>query len=371
MSAAQKPEPGNAVATVESSAEKPAISYALRTRTAEILATPEARGMIAPFIPRGVDYEHVLLEVHRCATNNAEILDCTPASIIQAVGQAVETGLVIGKTIHLVPVNTKISKRGQPDAWEKRLQAWTDYKGDIELVVWSGAARFVDAQAVYEGDFFDWQLGDTPYVKHRPPLDAAKRGKMIAFYSVAFLNGTGTLKKIVVMSLADVEKIRAKSKQWNPEKVKECPEWYGIKTAVHRNCKILPKNRRLASVIAMMDAREAHEGGEELVLELDPAQRIDGVASAPTIASSSATREFKGDAPAPAVTDARSSAAQFPLPFGRDSKGKPIGELPEQTLLDAYGWAKEQTDPEKQYPAFIAAAEELLEERRIAKDGAA
>lgn len=337
-----------AVVTTESSPEKPAISYALRSPTAAVLNTDEARAHIVPLIARGVSWEEVLLEVNRAATINQDILRCDPQSIIMAVGIAVQTGLVIGKTIHLVPLAGK-------------LQAWTDYKGDIELVLGSGAARAVDAQAVYENDFFEYELGDTPFVKHRPAL-GAKRGKLIAGYCIAWINGTGTLKKITVMSLDQVEKIRAKSKSWSPSKVPECPDWYVIKTCVHRNCKALPKNPRLARVLALFDHQDQIDGEDQ---ELDPANRIDVPATAAIAASSSASGEFE-ETPPPAP--APSKAASFALPFGKTLKGTPIGELDPAKLLEAYQWAKAQKDGEAEWKEFIAAAEELMEERRIAAE---
>lgn len=241
--------------------------YALTMPIGQILQSPEARAQIQALLPEGADFERVIIEVHRAATNNPDILKCTPASIINAVGTAVQTGLQIGREIHLVPVSGK-------------LQAWNDYKGDITLVLWSGAARHVDAQAVYSGDTFEFELGDSPWVKHRPQIDPAKRGKLIAAYCIAWLNSMGTLKKIVVMPLADIEKIRKNSKSWNPDKVRDCPEWYAIKTTVHRNCKMLPKNRRLATVLAMLDSREQADQVSE---ELDPANRVDPLAEAPAI----------------------------------------------------------------------------------------
>ena len=210
------PVRSTAVATT-SQVEPPAKPYALSSPIAKILQSPEALALLIPLVPHGVELEQLLFEVVKAATNNPEIQDCTHASIIQAVGTAIQSGLVIGKTIHLVPVNKKVG-----NGYEKRLECWTDYKGDIELVIWSGAARHVDAQCVYEGDYFEFEQGDSPRVVHRPAL--TNRGAIIATYCIAYLNGTGTLKKVVVMPLEDIEKVRKNSKQWSPEKFKVCPD---------------------------------------------------------------------------------------------------------------------------------------------------
>ena len=49
------------------------------------------------------------------------------------------------------------------------------------------------------------------------------------------------------LTLAEVEETRKKSRSWGPDKVRDCPEWYGCKTATRRLLKLLPKNPKLAS----------------------------------------------------------------------------------------------------------------------------
>lgn len=277
MAASTPPTQGTAIARRSADAVDPYVQdqpvpapsggtpYALTTPIAKILQSDAARAVIQPLVPHGVSWERVIMEVHRAAVDNPQILKCTEQSIIKAVGQAVETGLVIGKTIHLVPLkNTKANVL--------ELNAWTDYKGDIELVLWSGAARHVDAHAVYAGDQFTFELGSNPFVRHIPELNPAKRGKLVAGYSVALLNGSGTIKKIVVMPIDEIERIRKGSRQWSPDRVAVCPDWYVEKTCIHRNTKTLPRNRRLATVMAIMDSREA---ADRVDSELDGLNQIE------------------------------------------------------------------------------------------------
>lgn len=350
-----------------------AVAYALRSRVAEILQDDQARAQIVPLLPKGVTFEEVILEVHRAATREPKILQCTAPSIIMAVGTAVQTGLVIGKTIHLVPVNTKVG-----NGYEQRLNAWTDYKGDIELVVRAGAARLVDAQAIYEGDVFEHMAGTHPYIKHQPTLDPKKRGGIIGAYAVAWINGSGSIKKVCVLTLADIEKVRKGSKQWGPDKVKECPDWYAQKTAIHRVCKTLPKSERLANVLALFEAQEAADLGADGDETLDPSMRIaapDSVASDFATSSDAAKQEMPTPdaqwepAVAAPVEPTHSKAWRFPLPFGEKAGllGKPIGELDPKDLANARKWAEGKGT----YPEFIAAVDELLEERRFAEEDAA
>lgn len=245
--------------------------YALQAPIAKFLQSDPAKAAIVPMLPKGVDYETVLVEVYRAWLNNKDIGECTQASIILAVSSAVQSGLQIGKTVHLVPVNVKVSKKGEPDAWEKRLQAWNDYKGDIELVIGAGGARHIEANPVFANDVFEFELGGEPFVKHRPPMK--DRGALIGAYAVAWI--TPVIKKIDVMPLAEVEAIRAKSKQW--ANLRECPPWYAVKSVLHRICKTLPKNQRLLQVLATMERQQIAIEGEER--ELDVSNMVEEIPS--------------------------------------------------------------------------------------------
>ena len=106
-------KPSTAVATIE----PPATPYALRSPIADVLRSEEARAVIAPLIPKGVDFEEVLIEVYRAYTATPEIARCTAPSIALAVGTAVQLGLQIGRTVHLVPVRKKVSKANEPERY--------------------------------------------------------------------------------------------------------------------------------------------------------------------------------------------------------------------------------------------------------------
>lgn len=384
MSTAAKPEPGTAVAVNE------ARPYALKSPIAELLQSEKALAIIGPMVPHGVDYRQVISEVYRAATKDAKILKCTPTSIIDAVSTVVQTGLVVGKTIYLVPQRTKISQRGEPDQYEERLQAWTHYVGDIELVVRSGAARHVVGEAVYAGDQFDVRLGMDPNINHVPSIDPAKRGALIGAYSIAYLNSAWTQRKVTWVPLADVEKVRKSSKSWSPEKVKECPDWYAIKTAIRRNCKTLPKNEKLAKVLAIFEREEASDRGEEiestaytlspaLPREPHPRQLMPATATENPYdldaSGGEQVRDVPAETPAPRTAGQRAAAEEaakgedpyaptMPFKQGAAAKDSPISKASDKDLADAIRFASDVP----KYAEFVTAAEDELERRRIADD---
>lgn len=233
--------PGTALAPVRKSA------------VAKLLDNDVARGVIMPLLARGADYGRIIQETYLAAKENPDILSCTAESVVRAVAKAVSWDLVIGETVHLVPFNVKVSKQGEQDAWEKRLKAVQDYKGKIELIVRSGSARSVNAECVYEGDFFEMELGSDPYIRHRPERAAAKRGAMLGAYAVADL-GQRFKPVIKWMTTAEINEIRTKhSKQWARG---DLTGWYARKTATHQLAKMLPKNARMAKVLAAFDEEE-------------------------------------------------------------------------------------------------------------------
>ena len=240
----------------------------------DMLSSPTAAAVLVPLIPKGVDLTTVATEVYRVAAENPDILKCTETSVVLAVSDCLRAELIIGKEVHLVPVNTKVSK--DPEKYELRCQAWNDYKGDIALVRRSGAARNVVAEAVYENDLFEPHLGTEQFVRHIPPIKGP-RGKMIGAYAIAFI--TNTMNKVKWMPLEEIEAIRAKSKSWSPKRVQVCPDWYAKKTAIHAVTKDLPKNPKLARVLAMFEHQEAIDRAEEAEYTIEtPAQREGQVA---------------------------------------------------------------------------------------------
>ena len=249
--AAVRPEPSTGMSLV-------------RQKVSAILMSEEAKTQIAPLLSPGVSLERVVSTIYQVVAENPELLECTPASLIMAVGKGVKWDLEFGETVHLVPFNVNLAKKDQQPRWEKRAKAIRDYKGDIELVVRSGAARYVDAQCFYENEPFKYEQGTNPYIEHYPIVDTVARGKMVGAYGWARISQRDPLK-ISVMSVTEIDKIRQeKSKS---HKAGALPDWYARKTMVHQVTKSIPKNRKLAEVLREFEKEEEEipEGEFEIV----------------------------------------------------------------------------------------------------------
>lgn len=259
-----------------STAQQPTPVLSLvRQKVTSILLSPEAKAQIVPLLPHGVSLERVVSTIHQVVAENPEILECTPESIVMAVGRGVKQDLEFGDTAHLVPFNVNVAKKGEKPRYEKRAKMLRDFKGDIELVKRAGAARDVQAHCFYANEPLKYEQGTNPYIEHHPIVDVQKRGAMLGAYAYARID-VHTLK-ISVMSVAEIDEIRkAKSKSW---KEGPLPPWYARKTLVHQVCKEIPKNPKLREVEKEFAREEEEiENGEFEVVE---EERSGAVASSP------------------------------------------------------------------------------------------
>ena len=170
--------------------------------------------------------------------NNPDLLKCDRRSLWNAMMRAAQDGLLPD------------GRDGAIVAYKGKAQ-WMPMIGGIRKKVRnSGEISTWDVQCVYQNDQFDFELGDEPFIRHKPAL--TNRGSMIAAYSVAKLKD-GSLSR-EVMSIEEIEGVRGKSKAefgpWNdpvfyPEMVR--------KTVARRHSKLLPMSSDLDDLIRRDD----------------------------------------------------------------------------------------------------------------------
>ena len=148
---------------------------------------------------------------------------------------------------------TKAAQMGlMPDGREGAIVTFKDQAqwmpmvaGIMKLVRNSGEISTWSVQAVYENDQFDFCLGDDEHITHKPTL--ASRGKMIAVYSIVTMKDGEKSRE--VMSVEDVNSIRARSRSGNSGPwVSDFAEM-AKKTVVRRHAKRLPLSTDIDGVI--------------------------------------------------------------------------------------------------------------------------
>jgi recombination protein RecT len=228
---------------------------------------------IARVLPRSMDPERFQGIVLHALIQNPELLECTPASILDSVLQAAREGLEPTGGIGgawLVGFNTNTGTRENP-RWEKRAQLIRDYRGLSRMAIRSGAASKIAAHPVRDGDFFEYELGTDPKIVHRPLI--GNNAEAHTFYAIAWLPDGA--QQAEVMTRAQVEHIRGKSKSWNAER--PSGPWHtdfdqmARKTVIKRLVNYLPLSPETR---AQLQAEEAAEFGDTMA----PVIRVAAVA---------------------------------------------------------------------------------------------
>lgn len=186
-----------------------------------------------------------------------KLAECDPRSIFAGVILASQLGLELGVMGHgwLVPYG------GQA-------QFIPGWRGIVDLVHRSGRAM-VWTGCVFEGDVFDFQLGDNPYVRHRPSgLNDDDDSKIIAAYSIGKIKGMD----YSIVECWPITKIKRHLERYNKVGKRhyayENMEMYARKVVLLQTIKYLPASVELNT---MSQAEYAYTSGTPQELSIDTA----------------------------------------------------------------------------------------------------
>jgi len=252
-------------------------------------------------LPAHIPAERFIRVVMTAVQRNPKLLRCTRQSFFNACMSAANDGLLPdGREGAIVPFSEDEDGRGGK----------SDQAGWIPMVAGlrkkvrnAGILSDWNVQVVQEGDQFDYALGDTPYIHHKPAPTGGRARKVLFAYSIAtFPDGT---KSREVMNFDQIEDIRKKSKAkrgpWSD------PTFYpemARKTVARLHSKQLPQSTDLDRLLQRDDALYDFTGAGDKREAIAPAQRPSSVAAA--------LDQFGGgaeDAPSPP----KSSPANAPL----------------------------------------------------------
>lgn len=161
---------------------------------------------------------------------------CSVASLWQALTSAAELGLDPGGALghaYLVP-------------FKDTCQLIIGYRGFIELARRSGSLAQIEAHVVHEHDTYEVEFGSAPKLRHVPKLDGDP-GKPVFVYMVARLRDGSA--HVEVMTIHEVEKIRARSRSGNNGPWQTDFEEMAKKTVVRRGMKYLPLSPELSKAM--------------------------------------------------------------------------------------------------------------------------
>lgn len=221
------------------------MSTAVATKSIDTLKSllEKAKPSIQSLLPSHMTADKVIKTALLCATKTPKLQECTPLSVLQAVASAAELGLEAGSPLghaYLVPFR---NKRGIMEC-----QLIVGYRGYIELARRSGEILSIEARVVHEKDTFRVAFGTERPIEHEPFL-RGDPGPVYCAYAVAQVRDSWPQAE--VMALADLNKIRARSKAKDDGPwVTDTEEMYR-KTVVRRLQKYLPLSSEMAKAMAV------------------------------------------------------------------------------------------------------------------------
>lgn len=181
-------------------------------------------------------------------SSTPKLQECDPKTIVAGIMTAATLGLEIG-----------VDGQGFLVPYGRTCTFVPGWKGLVDLVSRSGRAT-VWTGAVFEGDDFDYALGDSPFIRHRPGEENDPK-KITHVYSVGRVNGS----QFPVIEVWTINKIWKHRDKYNKVGAKHYsfrdPEMYARKIPLLQVLKYMPKSIELANAIAVAEAADQGQAG--------------------------------------------------------------------------------------------------------------
>lgn len=263
----------------------------------------EARkDLLGAGLPGGMNVEREIRTATIMLMGSKELKEASPASFYTAVSIALNSGIGLGRG------------RGYLVAYKGNCSFVPDWRGLVDLVSRSGRAT-VWTGVVHKGDIFEYELGDSPFLKHKPG-DSDEHADITHYYSVGRVKDS-QWPIIEVWSVNKVKKHLAKyNKVGNSHYAKKDDnnfEMYGRKVVLLQVLKYLPQSQDLQNALTAdmahdIGANATIEGNFVYVNDIDdmPPPPDDG----PGYTDVQHTDVPRTDAPEPAATPAQQAEPQ-------------------------------------------------------------
>lgn len=211
------------------------------------------KGQFAAALPKHLNPDRMIRLALTAFNSNRALQNCDMNSIAASIVMASQLGLEIGVAgqAFLVP-------------YKGKCQCIPGWQGFVDLVSRSGRAT-VWTGAVFEGDEFDFALGDSPFVRHRPGGEDDP-SKLICVYSVGRVNGS-QWPVIEVWPIAKVRRhFNKNNKVGDAHYANGNWEMYARKIPLLQVIKYMPKSIELTNALM---AEQAYETGHTYTITGD------------------------------------------------------------------------------------------------------
>jgi recombination protein RecT len=224
-------------------------------------------------LPVHIPVERFARVVMTAIQQQPDLLAVERRSLWNAAMRAAQDGLLPdGREGALVIFNDR--QRGKVAQWMPMIA------GIRKKVRNSGEIATWECHVVHQNDEFAFELGDSPFIRHKPVL-TGDPGPVIAAYSVAQLK-TGELSR-EVMTIAEILKVREASR------AKDSPwvDWFdemARKTVARRHAKVLPMSTDMDDLLRrdddLYDFRKARDEAQQPRLH-SLTDKLDAIAKLP------------------------------------------------------------------------------------------
>jgi recombination protein RecT len=207
-------------------------------------------------LPAHIPADKFRRNLYTALVRNPKLLECSPRDLFVEVAAAASLGLLFDPALGEAYL---IVRKGKP-------QLQTGYRGLIKLVRHSGLLHSVYAEPVHRRDHFEAQLGDEKRLVHKPNW-LQERGDVVLYYAVARFSPSPQDCDWEIMTLDQIEGIRARSDGWRAFKAGQIRSnpWQtdeiemSKKTVLRRLMKRLPQSPEASRLLEREDTIEEAE----------------------------------------------------------------------------------------------------------------
>ena len=251
-------------------------------------------------LPAHIPAERFSRVLMTAVQNNQKLLDCDRRSLWNAAMTCAQDGLLPDGREAAFVIFLK-NEKDISGKWIKipTAQYMPMIAGIRKKVRNSDEISSWEVQVVFAKDAFEFELGDDPFIKHKPYM-GGDPGPVIAAYSVAVFK-TGE-KSREVMTRAQLDKVRASSKSKDDGPWVAWYEEMCRKTVARRHSKVLPMSTDLDDLIRRDDDLYDLAGAGDKVKAMPPrsiADRLDALAAPNAAPAHSPNQEPMDDAMPP------------------------------------------------------------------------
>jgi len=215
----------------------------------ETIASREFGQKLAQALPANVSLDRFRRVTLTAIQQNPELITADRGSLYNSVIRCAQDGLQPdGREAALVIFKTKGVLKAQ----------YLPMVGGLRKVL-AQHGYALTAQVVHEYDTFDYQLGDDPWLKHKPPKLGKPRGEIVGAYALVKDTQGRLIIEPEVMSRAEIEEVRRVSRAATSE-YGPWVNWYAEmcrKTVARRAFKQVPLGDLDENVTELLRAADA------------------------------------------------------------------------------------------------------------------